>query len=229
MFGGAVSAGAANSNPGEDARALVLRAESLSCGYGAVEVFRDVSLSMHAGEVTFLVGANGSGKSTLLRCLAGWDAPHAGEVEFLGERLSSSKRESRRLMSYVPDVPVFYDDLTAQEHIRFVLAANRADDRTHARAQELLEEFGLADHVHSYPSSYSRGMRQKLALVLACMGRPRLLLLDEPYGPLDPTASRVLSALLMRACAAGAAVLVSCHHEVPALVPDRVLRLGGDT
>ncbi|MEI3230103.1 MAG: ATP-binding cassette domain-containing protein [Gordonibacter pamelaeae] len=85
-------------------------------------------------------------------------------------------------------MPAFYDDLTAGEHLDFVSKANRlpAGD---ARAAGLVEALGLAGHRGQCPSAYSRGMRQKLALVLALAVRPRLLLLDEPYGPLDPDAS----------------------------------------
>ena len=88
-----------------------------------------------------------------------------------------------------------------------------------------MEALGLAGHRGQCPSAYSRGMRQKLALVLAFARRPRLLLLDEPYGPLDPEASRVLSALLEEARAAGTAIVASCHHDVPGFCPDAVLRL----
>ena len=114
----------------------------------------------------------------------------------------------------MPHVPSFYDDLTAGEHIRFVRQANRLS-ATDDPSEQLMERFGLGAHRDQLPSSYSRGMRQKLALVLAFARTPRLLLLDEPYGPLDPDAAVVLSALIDEARADGAAVLVSCHHEVP--------------
>ena len=156
------------------------------------------------GAFAFLTGPNGAGKSTLLRCVAGWDAPAAGAVELAGRPFRPERLDQRRTVSFVPDVPAFYDDLTAGEHLDFVLKANRlpAGD---ARAAGLVEALGLAGHRGQCPSAYSRGMRQKLALVLALAVRPRLLLLDEPYGPLDPDASRVLSGLLDEARAEGAA------------------------
>ena len=115
-------------------------------------------------------------------------------------------------------------DVYKRQHLDFVLKANRlpAGD---ARAAGLVEALGLAGHRGQCPSAYSRGMRQKLALVLALAVRPRLLLLDEPYGPLDPDASRVLSGLLDEARAEGAAILASCHHDVPGLEPDLLLHL----
>ena len=139
-------------------------------------------------------------------------------------RASTARIAQRSLLAFVPDVPSFYDDLTAGEHIRFVRQANRmsADDDP---SERLMALFGLDGHRDQLPSAYSRGMRQKLALVLAFARAPRLLLLDEPYGPLDPDASGVLSGLIEEARSAGAAVLASCHHDVPNLRPDALLRL----
>lgn len=208
------------------ARETVLRAEGLGYRYGKTEVFGGASFALRAGEVAFLTGPNGAGKSTLLRCLAGWDAPAEGFVELCGARFDGSDRAQRSLLAFVPDVPSFYDDLTAGEHIRFVRQANRLDAADDP-SDELMARFGLDGQRDRLPSSYSRGMRQKLALVLALARAPRLLLLDEPYGPLDPDAAAVLSALVGEARDAGAAVLVSCHHDVPNLRPDKLARLEG--
>ncbi|MEA5019565.1 MAG: ABC transporter ATP-binding protein [Gordonibacter sp.] len=202
----------------------VLRAENLVYGYGKDPVWNDVSFCLKAGEVAFLEGPNGAGKSTLLRCLAGWDAPRRGEVQFCGERFTGSNRIQRSRIAFVPDVPAFYDDLTAGEHISFMLNANRLSVGE-SPANRLMEAFGLARHAAQLPSSFSRGMRQKLALVLAFALQPRLLLFDEPYGPLDRASSIVLSGLITEACKGGATALVSCHHDVPQLSPDILMRL----
>lgn len=213
------------SNDGGEA-APALRVEGLSFRYARADVWSDVSFSIAPGEIAFLTGPNGSGKSTLFRCLAGWAAPSEGTIKLFGVPFDGADRAVRRQMAFVPDVPTFYDDLTAAEHIRFVLAANRAP-AGQDEALRLLDRLGLAAYGDQFPSSYSRGMRLKLALVLALMAKPRLLLLDEPYGPLDREASAALSALLAEARDEGAAVLVSCHHDVPALEPDVQLRLDG--
>lgn len=204
----------------------VLRVERLAYRYGKTEVFVDVSFVLQEGEIALLTGPNGAGKSTMLRCLAGWDAPREGGVELVGKRFDGLDRAARRLVTFVPDVPSFYDDLTAGEHLRFVRQAMRlpaSDDPS----ERLMERFGLDGQRDQLPSSYSRGMRQKLALVLAFARAPRLLLLDEPYGPLDPDAAVVLSELIDEARAAGTAVLASCHHDVPNLQPDLLLHLEG--
>lgn len=201
-----------------------LQVRDLAFGYGDVPVWEGVSFSLAPGEVAFLTGPNGAGKSTLFRCLAGWLAPHEGEIRLLGSPFTGRTRLEPGTLSFVPDVPTFYDDLTAVEHLELVLAANRAD-AARPRAEGLLERFGLTGCETLPPSSYSRGMREKLALVLALALRPRVLLLDEPHGPLDREASLVLSEEIAAAAHDGTAVLLSCHHDVPGLVPDLSLEL----
>lgn len=201
-----------------------LQVRDLAFGYGDVPVWEGVSFSLVPGEVAFLTGPNGAGKSTLFRCLAGWLAPHEGEIRLLGSPFTGRTRLEPGTLSFVPDVPTFYDDLTAVEHLELVLAANRAD-AARPRAEGLLERFGLTGRETLPPSSYSRGMREKLALVLALALRPRVLLLDEPHGPLDREASLVLSEEIAAAAHDGTAVLLSCHHDVPGLVPDLSLEL----
>ena len=201
-----------------------LQVRDLAFGYGDVPVWEGVSFSLAPGEVAFLTGPNGAGKSTLFRCLAGWLAPHEGEIRLLGSPFTGRTRLEPGTLSFVPDVPTFYDDLTAVEHLELVLAANRAD-AARPRAEGLLERFGLTGRETLPPSSYSRGMREKLALVFALALRPRVLLLDEPHGPLDREASLVLSEEIAAAAHDGTAVLLSCHHVVPGLVPDLSLEL----
>lgn len=212
-------------NTGESAETSnALTATGLAFRYAKEMVWSDVSFSLNGGEIASLVGINGSGKSTLLRCLAGWTSPTEGEVHIFGEELTGSNRAVRQKIAFVPDVPVFYDDLTAVEHARFIMDANQEPD-TGSEAERLFEEFGLAAYANRYPSAYSRGMKQKLALVLALMTKPQLLLLDEPYGPLDEDAAALLSSLLACARDEGATVLVSYHHAMPQLTPDRVFRI----
>lgn len=201
-----------------------LRVCDLAYRYAAIEVFADVSFVLDQGSIAFLVGPNGAGKSTLFRCLAGWAPFRTGTIELFGDRFDGANRMQRRAIAYVPDVPTFYDDLTAEEHILFLQRANGIA-RGHKDADALMESFGLAAHKDRYPSTYSRGMKQKLALVIALAARPRLLLLDEPYGPLDPDVSEVLSGLLDEARSAGVSALVSCHHDVVGIEPDKLLRL----
>ena len=207
----------------------LLDAFDLGFGYGSSRVWEHVDLTLYPGDIAFLIGPNGAGKTTLLKCLADWMTPKAGEVTFLGKRLSGRAQHLRRQISFVADVPAFYDDLTAREHVEFVLCANRADAAWRAEAEELLEAFGIAHACDAYPSAFSRGMRQKLALVLGLMTHPKLLLMDEPTGPLDPDARELLGRLVKRAAGEGTAVLMSCHHDLPGVEPDVVYELAEGT
>lgn len=202
----------------------ILRVEDLSYQYGKLVVWEHLGFSLEAGSLTFLEGQNGSGKSTLLRCLAGLSYPKTGNIILLGEKFSGRNREQRAQLSFIADTPSFYDDMTADEHICFILQANHKSNE-YTEAALLLEEFGIARFADQYPSSFSRGMREKLALVIAFTIKPRLYLFDEPYGPLDPQASKVLSEKIKERLSEGASVMLSCHHAIPDLVPDRVLVL----
>jgi ABC-2 type transport system ATP-binding protein len=208
--------------PAEDQPVLSVR--DLAYSYVGASVLRCITFDACAGEVLALIGRNGAGKSTLLRCLAGWSAPAAGQIGFLGRPLRTSARAARRDLVMVPDTPAFYDDLTAREHVRFVLNANRLEAGT-AEAERLLGAFGLDAAADAYPSTFSRGMRYKLALVLALMLRPKLLLLDEPFGPLDPVSASELWSEFGEAAAAGAAIILSSHQLPHGALPDRYLVL----
>ena len=197
----------------------------LGFGYGSTRVWDHADLTLYAGDIGFLVGPNGAGKTTLLKCLAGWMRPSGGSIQLLGEAFTGSAQHLRGQVAFVPDVPAFYDDMTAREHLTFVLAARGAGSRERAKADELLEAFGLERFADAYPSSYSRGMRQKLACVLAFIAHPRLLIMDEVTGPLDTPSRELLAQHVRRIAREGAAVLLSCHHDLPGVVPDAVYRL----
>lgn len=201
-----------------------LEVENLSYRYARVPVWEHVSFTLDPGTIAYLIGPNGSGKSTLFRCLAGWANPSSGTVKLLGTPFDGRNRKQRASIAFVPDVPVFYDDLTAAEHVRFVLGAARLSSLSN-HADRLFETFGLEAFRDQLPATFSRGMKEKLGLLIALALEPQVLLLDEPHGPLDQQAAHALSKEIMSAANEGTAVLISCHHEVPQLKPDKVLRL----
>ncbi|WP_158098372.1 ABC transporter ATP-binding protein [Collinsella sp. An307] len=192
-------------------------------------MWEHVSLALEPGEMVLLVGENGAGKSTLLRCLAGWERLRAGEITFEGTTLEKLSSKKRNRMAFVADVPAFYDDLTAYEHVELLGRANRWEDARWNEADRLLERFGIASFCDQYPQTFSRGMLQKLACSLALALEPACLLLDEPTGPLDPTSAAILEDEIARVAGKGCAVLMSCHHELKTIVPTRVLKLDNGT
>jgi ABC-2 type transport system ATP-binding protein len=190
--------------------------------YSAVDVLTDVSFGIESGEIAALIGRNGAGKSTLLRCVAGWSRLKDGEVLVQGIRLRASEREFRQRLVLVPDTPSFYDDLTAWEHIQFVAQAHRLSD-WRAGAEDLLERFGLWRQREAFPFTYSRGMRYKLAVCMALLVEPNVLLLDEPFGPLDPFSMEQLWGQLQQCRQRKMGVLLSSHTMPDYAQPDRYL------
>lgn len=156
-----------------------------------------------------LVGHNGSGKTTLLRMAAGLLEPTSGEIRVMGEPAGSVP--ARAALSYLPDNPVLYDDLSVVEHIEYTCRLHGSEGWEDA-AVELLSLLGLAGRADDLPSRFSRGLRQKTAIVLAFIRPFEVLLIDEPFVGLDPQGRDVFVGLLERAQAAGAAVVVATHQ-----------------
>lgn len=204
----------------------MLEAKSLAFSYGRKVVWGGVDLSLAGGKIVFLRGVNGSGKSTLLRCLAGRLRPREEEVRFLGKPIFAPARRDLAGLSLVPDVPAFYDDLTGSEHLQHVSCFN-GHKEVEERGLALAGEFHMADALDVLPSALSWGMRYKLALVLVLATHPQVLLLDEPFAPIDANADLVLGRELGSLAADGSAVLLSVHGDVAALKATYTLRLDG--
>lgn len=179
-------------------------------GRSPVNALRGLDLQVPEGEVFGLIGHNGAGKTTTLRILAGILGKSGGTAKVLG--LEPGSMEARRIAAYLPDEPGFPASwMSPPEMIRFVATLDsqrrRWDDR---RVAALLDRVGLEERTRPV-SSFSRGMRRKLALALALMGDPRVLMLDEPTGDLDPDARMKFREILRDLKRQGASVLLSSH------------------
>jgi ABC-type multidrug transport system ATPase subunit len=199
-----------------------LRASALVKEYGGARALGPLDLTVRAGELVALVGHNGAGKSTLLRLAAGLLDRSSGELTVCGERPGTLA--ARCEVSFVPDTPVLYEDIGAGELVEYVA---RLHDPAgwHDRAAGALARLDLEDRVDQLPGQLSRGLRQRLALAVG-LARPfSLLLLDEPFGPLDAASAEVVAALLAEHAAAGAAVIVSSHQPDLLAAATRTLTL----
>ena len=173
-----------------------------------------------------LTGPNGAGKTTLLLCLSGLLRPSRGEVKVEGFDLYRDERQAKQRLAFVPDVPRFYQELTAWEHLRFVALAHEAGEGFERRANDLLREFDLYEARDLYPHHFSRGMRLKLGLLLALIRPFKVLLLDEPTSALDPDSAALLVRKLHQLRYDGAAILYSTHNpELIGQAADRQLHL----
>jgi len=206
----------------------VLHAINLSHSYGTFQALAPTDLSINGGEIIVLEGPNGSGKSTLMLCLSGLIRPTTGEIRVDGHDLFADEREAKRSLAFVPDVPRFYVEMTAWEHLRFLALAHGAAEGFENRAEQLLKEFGLWEARNLLPYHYSRGMSLKLGLIFALIRPFKILLLDEPSSALDAKSSKQLIHHLSDLRHQGASVLLSTHDPNLKLgLADRVYFLEG--
>ena len=204
-----------------EARALVLR-------LGTAEVLRGVDIALPAGSFTGLVGPNGSGKSTLLRCLAGVLAPASGSIAIAGADPATHPLEARAALGYAPD-PALLPAALHGRHCLELFATARGFATVPAQTMALAEALGCAPWLDRPLGSYSLGTRQKLSVLLALLGEPPLLLLDESLNGLDPVSAVVLKRhLATLARERGHAVLLATHGlEIAEHHLDAVLLLDG--
>ena len=120
----------------------ILAVRDLSFSYKKNLVFSEVSFALDSGMIALLVGRNGSGKTTLMRCLSGWSTCKSGAISLCGEQFDGSEQKQRSQVFFVNDTPAFYDDLTAEEHIRFILSVNGKKERM-SLAESYLKKFEL--------------------------------------------------------------------------------------
>ncbi|QLQ38878.1 ABC transporter ATP-binding protein [Micromonospora robiginosa] len=200
---------------------ILARAEQVSRRYGEVLALDRVDLTVRAGELVGLLGPNGAGKSTLINLLVGLRRPTAGRVELLGG--DPRDPASRRQLGVTPQETGLPGTLRVGEVVDFV-SAHYPDPVPRG---ELLDRFGLADQVRRQTGGLSGGQRRRLAVALAFVGRPRLVLLDEPTTGLDVEARHVLWESIRGFHADGGTVLLSSHYleEVEALA-QRVVVIG---
>lgn len=183
-------------------------------------------ITLHSSEIAVLLGPNGAGKTTLLLCLSGLLRPTTGTITIDGHDLYTDEREAKRQLAFVPDVPRFYLELTAWEHLYFIARANEVGDDFKQRAETLLHEFGLWEARNLYPHNYSRGMRLKLGLLTALIRPFKVLLLDEPSSALDEESVSFLVERLKELRQSGASILLSSHDPNMARdLADRALRI----
>jgi ABC-2 type transport system ATP-binding protein len=205
--------------------ALVTR--GLTKCYDGVNVVDGLDLAVNRGELYGFLGPNGAGKTTTIRMALGLIFPSGGEVELLGSSMSRTGRDGalRRTGAMIEE-PAFYRFLSGRRNLEVLARAGADGDevqRRLSRIEDVLEQVGLSTAGDKRVKAYSQGMRQRLGIALALLGRPDLLVLDEPTNGLDPAGMREVRLLLRRLADGGTTVFVSSHllAEVEAMC-DRV-------
>jgi len=187
--------------------------------FGDVTAVRDLDLTVEEGEVYGFLGPNGAGKSTTIDMLLDLVRPTAGTVRVLGRDATGDGVAIRGRTGVLPDGFSVYDRLSGRKHVEFAVRSKAADDDPDA----LLKRVGLLDDADRKAGGYSKGMRQRLALAMALVGEPDLLVLDEPSSGLDPAGAKEMREIVEREADRGATVFFSSHilEQVDA-VCDRV-------
>ncbi len=180
--------------------------------FGATAAVDRLDLAIPQGEFHALLGPNGAGKTTTLRIVAGLLRADEGRVAVLGHDVATHPADAKRELAFVPDDPLVYDKLTALEYLEFVAGLwSLAPDVAARDAEELLRQLDLWPQAQQRAESYSRGMRQKLALAGALIHGPRLLILDEPLTGLDAAAARQVKDLLVARVRDGCTIVLTTH------------------
>jgi len=200
----------------------MLEAHELAAAYDDYTALHGVTCRVDGGTTVALVGPNGAGKSTFLRLVAGLLEPSGGRASVGGHPAGSL--DARALVSYLPDTPALYDDLSLHEHLEYVARLHGVDAWAD-RAADLLDRLGLASRAGDPPGGFSRGMRQKASIALAFVRPFGLLLADEPFDGLDPPSRQALDGLVAEAARGGAAVVLATHRLEVVEQADRCLAI----
>ena len=190
----------------------MLRIEHLTKKYGDYAAVNDLSLHIQPGEIYGFIGHNGAGKTTTLKCVAGILNFDNGSISINGAAIQKDPLAAKKIMAYIPDNPDLYDYMTAIQYLNFIadIFGVSQQDRE-ARIKKYGDMFELTEKLAQPVSAYSHGMKQKLAVMGALVHDPKLILMDEPFVGLDPTASFLLKQTMREICNNGGAIFFSTH------------------
>lgn len=172
----------------------------------------DVNISVEAGDIFGFIGHNGAGKSTTIRAVVGVLDFTEGDITIDGHSVKKEPMECKKITAYIPDNPDIYENLTGIQYLNFVADAYgvSSSDRSD-RIKKYGDLFEITGALGDLISSYSHGMKQKVAIIGALIHNPKLLVLDEPFVGLDPKAAHTLKEIMKDLCESGSAVFFSTH------------------
>ncbi|MCM0582847.1 ABC transporter ATP-binding protein [Weissella diestrammenae] len=191
---------------------MTLQVEHVSGGYGQLNVLKDVTFSVAAGQLTALVGLNGSGKSTTINHIIGLLAPKSGNITLNNYQLKKDPVAYKAQIAYIPEQPVLYPELTLREHLDVTINSYRLNQQSAwENAQKLLKIFRLDNKLDWFPVHFSKGMRQKVMIIMAFITDAKLFIIDEPFLGLDVVAVKDLLQLIDERKNNGTAFLITTH------------------
>lgn len=190
----------------------MLKIEHLTKTYGDKKAVDDLSLHIQSGEIYGFIGHNGAGKTTTLKSVVGILGFDEGNILVNGTSVKDNPLECKKVIAYIPDNPDLYEFMTGIQYLNFIadIFGISASDRAE-RINKYAEIFEIKGNLADAISSYSHGMKQKLAIISALIHDPKLIIMDEPFVGLDPKASHLLKGIMREICDNGGAIFFSTH------------------
>ncbi len=180
--------------------------------YGDVEALRGLTFRIKPGDIYGLIGPNGAGKTTTIKILVGLLSPDKGIARIYGYDVVREREKALRLVGYVPESPVVFQNLTIEEFIRFIASLRGIDQNDVSdKLSYYLEVFDLKDKQYKLMSELSRGVVQKVLVTAAFIVKPRVLIMDEPMAGMDPESQYVFKEEVKKLVSQGVTVLISSH------------------
>ncbi|MGM9979348.1 MAG: ABC transporter ATP-binding protein [Clostridium sp.] len=179
---------------------------------GGKKAVDNLNLEVKAGDIYGFIGHNGAGKTTTIKAIAGVLDFKLGDIEINGISIKKKPEKCKEQMAYIPDNPDLYEHLTGIQYLNFIgdIFKIKKQEREEA-IKKYGDMFEITSNLGDLISSYSHGMKQKLAIISALIHKPKLLILDEPFVGLDPKAAHILKGIMKELCQEGGAIFFSTH------------------
>lgn len=190
----------------------MLKIENLTKKYGDKVAVNNLSLEINKGEIYGFIGHNGAGKTTTLKCVVGISDFDEGKITLNGVSVKENPVEYKKKIAYIPDNPDLYEYMTGIKFLNFISDVFGINTNTRKeKIDKLSEQFEIKNDLGKPISTYSHGMKQKLAIIAAWIHSPEFIIMDEPFVGLDPKAAYILKGMMREACDNGCAIFFSTH------------------
>ena len=190
----------------------MIKVQGLTKYYGSKPAAKDITFEVQKGEVFGLLGTNGAGKSTTIKMLCGLLKPTRGLIKIGDIDLNRTPLKAKAMMGYLPENPLIYDKLTGAETLELIGKLRKlSNELIEQRVKYYAETLGLGEQIYHEVGTYSKGMRQKLAIAMTLIHDPEMILLDEPASGLDPRYTKLLKDWIKNLSANGITILLSTH------------------
>lgn len=202
----------------------MLEIKNLTKKYNNKKAVDNLTLTINDGEIFGFIGHNGAGKTSTIKCCVGILTFDDGEILVDGLSVAKNPVECKRKIAYIPDNPDLYEQLTGIQYLNFIADIYEIDkEKRKEQIKKYSDIFELANNLPDIISTYSHGMKQKLALISAFIREPKILILDEPFVGLDPKSSHEVKKIMQQMCDEGKSVFFSTHVlEVVEKICDKI-------